>query len=262
MSRSGGEPIPAGRAIGGMGPARFRERFLQGEPVETGVRTPILNSWQRCRTLGLSPDQSDLPFQDIDPDGRIVRAAVPVLDRLQARFAGSAMNISVADASGTVLLRRFGEASLATASPRSRASRGSCSPSRSPVPTASASLWRSGSSSGSTVPNTSPSAPRPAPAARFPFATRSAVASRASCASAIRAVPTTRRWSPCYARRPGPSSGGCWGRVPCVSALCCGRTWPPEPKPPPALTAVSGSTSRPSSCAPVTGRSSWRRPLS
>jgi serine phosphatase RsbU (regulator of sigma subunit)/anti-sigma regulatory factor (Ser/Thr protein kinase) len=79
---------------------------------------PILQSWQRCRSLGLSPDQSDLPFrEDFDPDDRIVRAAVPVLDRLQSTFAGSQMNISVADASGTVLMRRFGEESLARSLP-------------------------------------------------------------------------------------------------------------------------------------------------
>ncbi|MFF7052851.1 SpoIIE family protein phosphatase [Streptomyces griseorubiginosus] len=118
MVRAGEDPIPTGRAPGGTGPAGFRERFLQGEPVGTGVRTSILDSWRRCRTLGLSPDQSDLPFrEDFEPDGRIVRAAAPVLDRLQATFAGSAMNISLADASGTVLLRRFGEASLARALP-------------------------------------------------------------------------------------------------------------------------------------------------
>src|SRR3954447_8293613 len=110
--------MPTGRATDGMGPARFRERFLQGEPVEKGVRTPILNSWQRCRSLGLSPDQADPPFrEDFDQGGGIVRAAVPVLDRLQTRFAGSQMNISVADASGTVLLRRFGETSLARTLP-------------------------------------------------------------------------------------------------------------------------------------------------
>ncbi|MET7474106.1 SpoIIE family protein phosphatase [Streptomyces sp. NPDC005648] len=118
MVRAGEHPIPAGRAPDGTGPASFRERFLQGEPVDTGVRTSILDSWRRCRTLGLSPDQSDLPFrEDFEPDGRIVRAATPVLDRLQAAFAGSAMNISVADAGGTVLLRRFGEASMARGLP-------------------------------------------------------------------------------------------------------------------------------------------------
>ncbi|MFI7500784.1 SpoIIE family protein phosphatase [Streptomyces sp. NPDC049687] len=114
MVRSGRMSIPAGRATSGTGPAGFRERFMQGETVQQGVRPSILDSWQRCRTQGLSPDGSDLPFrEDFEPDGPIVRAAVPVLDRLQCLFSGSEINISVADASGTVLLRRFGEKSLA-----------------------------------------------------------------------------------------------------------------------------------------------------
>nr|WP_031481805.1 SpoIIE family protein phosphatase [Streptomyces bicolor] len=118
MVRSGGESMLTGRATGGTGPARFRELFLQGEPIEAGVRPSILSSWQRSRALGLSPNQSDLPYRDdFEPDGRIVRAAAPVLDRLQSRFDGSEMNISVADASGTVLLRRFGKASLARSLP-------------------------------------------------------------------------------------------------------------------------------------------------
>ncbi|MGV4983267.1 SpoIIE family protein phosphatase [Streptomyces sp. NRAIS4] len=118
MVRFGGAARPTGRATGGRGPVRSRERFLEGGPVEAGVRTPISNSWQRCRSLGLSPDQSDLPFQeDFDTDARIIHAAVPVLDRLQCSFAGTRMNICVADASGTVLLRRFGEPSLARSLP-------------------------------------------------------------------------------------------------------------------------------------------------
>ncbi|MFJ8593960.1 SpoIIE family protein phosphatase [Streptomyces sp. NPDC093598] len=118
MVRSGEEPKPAGRATDGTGPASLRELFLQGEPVTAGVRTSILNSWQRCRSLGLSPDTLDLPYRDdFDPGGRIVRAAAPVLDRLQATFAGSQVNISVADANGTVLLRRFGDPSMARSLP-------------------------------------------------------------------------------------------------------------------------------------------------
>ncbi|KUO07885.1 SpoIIE family protein phosphatase [Streptomyces sp. DSM 15324] len=114
MFRSEGEQAAVGRATHGTGPALFRERFLQGESVERGVRLSILDSWQRCRTLGLSPDRSDLPFRDdFEADGRIVRAAAPVLDRLESLFSGSKINISVADANGTVLLRRFGEASMA-----------------------------------------------------------------------------------------------------------------------------------------------------
>ncbi|MBW8795700.1 MAG: SpoIIE family protein phosphatase [Streptomyces sp.] len=118
MVRGGGKAAAAGRATDGKGPARSRERFLQGEAVGAGVRPPISHSWQRCRALGLSPDQPGLPFRDdFEHDARIVRAAVPVLDRLQSWFAGSRMNISVADANGTVLLRRFGEASLARSLP-------------------------------------------------------------------------------------------------------------------------------------------------
>ncbi|RPF29542.1 serine phosphatase RsbU (regulator of sigma subunit) [Streptomyces sp. Ag109_G2-6] len=100
------------------GPARSRERFLGGDPVEDTVRGPILNSWLRCRLLGLSPDESDLPYrEDFDPDSRLVRAAGPVLDELQQRFSGSRMNISVTDADGMVLQRRFGEPSLARSLP-------------------------------------------------------------------------------------------------------------------------------------------------
>ncbi|MFJ2821475.1 SpoIIE family protein phosphatase [Streptomyces toxytricini] len=99
-------------------PVRSRERFLLGEPVETGVRSPILHSWERCRLLGLSPDQTELPYRDdFDPDSRLVRAARPVLDQLAARFAGSRMNVSLADAAGTVLQRRFGEPGLARSLP-------------------------------------------------------------------------------------------------------------------------------------------------
>ncbi|MFJ5546633.1 SpoIIE family protein phosphatase [Streptomyces sp. NPDC093225] len=101
-----------------IGPARSRERFLVGEPVATGVRGSILDSWQRCRLLGLSPDGAELPYRDdFDRDGRLVRAARPVLDQLESRFSGSRMNISVADAEGTVLERRFGEPSLARSLP-------------------------------------------------------------------------------------------------------------------------------------------------
>ncbi|MER7336233.1 SpoIIE family protein phosphatase [Streptomyces sp. NPDC000075] len=100
------------------GPARSRERFLGGEPVETGVRGPIMDSWLRCRLLGLSPDRSELPFrEDFDPDSRLLRAAGPVLDELRERFSGSRMNIAVADADGMVLRRRFGEPSLARSLP-------------------------------------------------------------------------------------------------------------------------------------------------
>ncbi|WP_433859283.1 SpoIIE family protein phosphatase [Streptomyces kronopolitis] len=102
-----------GLVAGDLGPARARERFLHGGPVAEGVRGPILDSWQRSRSLGLTPEGCELPYrQDLDLDGRLVRAAGPVLDRLQARFAGRNMNVCLADGHGAVLQRRFGEASL------------------------------------------------------------------------------------------------------------------------------------------------------
>ncbi|MFG2863418.1 SpoIIE family protein phosphatase [Streptomyces sioyaensis] len=106
--------IGMGLGAGDFGPARARDQFLHGGPVEgTTVRSPILNSWQRSRSLGLTPEGCELPFrQDLDLDGRLVRAAGPVLDRLQARFAGRNMNVCLADGHGAVLQRRFGEASL------------------------------------------------------------------------------------------------------------------------------------------------------
>ncbi|KPC58523.1 SpoIIE family protein phosphatase [Streptomyces chattanoogensis] len=101
--------------MGGVGisPVRAREQFLRGGSVEGTVRSPILSSWQRSQELGLSPEGCELPFlQDLDLDGRLVRAAMPVLDRLQSMFAGRNMNVSLADGRGAVLQRRFGEASL------------------------------------------------------------------------------------------------------------------------------------------------------
>ncbi|ARF59265.1 protein phosphatase [Streptomyces gilvosporeus] len=96
-----------------LGPALARDQFLRGEPVEATVRGSILTSWQRSRSLGLAPEGCELPFQqDLDLDGRLVRAAVPVLDRLQARFEGRTVNVSLADGRGAVLQRRFGTASM------------------------------------------------------------------------------------------------------------------------------------------------------
>ncbi len=96
-----------------VGPARVREQVLHGGSASGGVRSLILSSWQRCQLLGLSPDRIELPYRkDFDLDGRLVRAAGPVLDRLESKFAGSRMNVALADGGGTVLQRRFGERSM------------------------------------------------------------------------------------------------------------------------------------------------------
>ncbi|MFI9202507.1 SpoIIE family protein phosphatase [Streptomyces sp. NPDC053048] len=97
-----------------IGPVLAREQFLRGGSVEADVRSPILDSWQRSLSLGLSPEGCELPYtEDLDLDGRLARAAGPVMDRLQARFTDRNMNIALADGRGAVLQRRFGEPSSA-----------------------------------------------------------------------------------------------------------------------------------------------------
>jgi transcriptional regulator of acetoin/glycerol metabolism len=238
----------------------MRERFLQGEPVEGGVRASILGSWQRSRSLGLLPDKCDLPFrEDFDPDGRIVRAAVPVLDRLQSTFSGSEINISVADANGTVLLRRFGSESLARSLPAIQRvpgfvfaeqfagtnGIGLALAERQLIRVYGAEHFAERSQGNACValPLRDPLSGRIEGVLCFGYP-------RSAENPALGAV--IRKAAQAVERRLLGQS----------SAPCCGRTWPPEPKPPSAFTAVSRWTNWPLSCAPVTGRSSWRRPPS
>jgi serine phosphatase RsbU (regulator of sigma subunit)/anti-sigma regulatory factor (Ser/Thr protein kinase) len=92
--------------------ARLRERFLEGEPVTTGVRGVILASWQRCQSLGLSPDVREPSLRAFEAETRLTLAAAPVLDRLAVEFAGTEVTVSLADENGTLLQQR-GEPSLA-----------------------------------------------------------------------------------------------------------------------------------------------------
>ncbi|MEW9516134.1 SpoIIE family protein phosphatase [Streptomyces tubercidicus] len=97
-----------------LSPHHAREQFLQGELIEDSVRGSILSSWERCRVMGLSPNQPDPPYwPDLDVDGRLVRAAEPVLDQLQATFAGTGVRVGLTDERGAVLARRFGEPTMA-----------------------------------------------------------------------------------------------------------------------------------------------------
>ncbi|KES05415.1 protein phosphatase [Streptomyces toyocaensis] len=98
------------------GLADVHERILAGEAVDDVagiVRTPILTSWQRCRSLGLVPDRLTLTCeQDLDLDGRLLTAATPVLDRLEAVLDGPPVSVILTDAQARVLARRAGDAEL------------------------------------------------------------------------------------------------------------------------------------------------------
>ncbi|MFD8455124.1 SpoIIE family protein phosphatase [Streptomyces antimycoticus] len=93
--------------------ARARERFASGDLVEEGVRAPILQSWQRCRDLGLRPDRFELPYDaNLDLESPLVRAALPVLDHVEATFLDTQVSLIITDGDGTVLVRRTGDRSL------------------------------------------------------------------------------------------------------------------------------------------------------
>ncbi|GAA0993518.1 hypothetical protein GCM10009555_084270 [Acrocarpospora macrocephala] len=89
------------------------ERILSGHPAGEAVRAPILNSWRRCQAAGLTPGtfQPRL-IDDVDCDNTLVRAARPVLDRLQTTIADTPSDVFLCDASGVQLLRIVGDPSM------------------------------------------------------------------------------------------------------------------------------------------------------
>jgi transcriptional regulator of acetoin/glycerol metabolism len=91
------------------------ESFLTGDPAEAEVRDSILKSWQRCRSLGLVPDRLEIPYQEeLDLEGCLLRAAGPVLERLESALSGTNVSVILTDGHGRVLQRRAGDAQLNT----------------------------------------------------------------------------------------------------------------------------------------------------
>ncbi|WP_322778479.1 SpoIIE family protein phosphatase [Frankia sp. Cas4] len=86
---------------------RAREHLATGEPAGGSVRVPILSSWRRCESVGLTPDRLAPSYRsDLDPEERIARVAAPVLDRLEASLAGTGVGVILTDSEATVLQRR------------------------------------------------------------------------------------------------------------------------------------------------------------
>ncbi|MEB8336853.1 sigma-54-dependent Fis family transcriptional regulator [Streptomyces endophyticus] len=96
--------------------ARARLQFLtHAEPPAQIVPEGIRNSWQRSKYLGVGTDEVVVPYQpDFDRESRLVRAAAPVLDRLEQALAGSDASVIVTDRKGWVRDRRVGEKRLST----------------------------------------------------------------------------------------------------------------------------------------------------
>lgn len=94
--------------------ARARLQFLtNADPPAPIVPEGIRNSWQRSKYLGIGTDEVVVPYQpDYDRESRLVRAATPVLDRLEQALAGSDASVIVTDRKGWVRDRRVGEKRL------------------------------------------------------------------------------------------------------------------------------------------------------
>ncbi|MFB6787992.1 sigma-54-dependent Fis family transcriptional regulator [Streptomyces olivaceus] len=94
--------------------ARARLKFLENAELPAAVVPEgILNSWQRSKYLGIGTDEVVVPYQpDYDRESRLVRAATPVLDRLEQALTGSDAGVIVTDRNGWVRDRRVGEKRL------------------------------------------------------------------------------------------------------------------------------------------------------
>ncbi|MFZ2504191.1 MAG: helix-turn-helix domain-containing protein [Nocardioides sp.] len=98
--------------------ARARQRLLGGEDTAeplpaSGVREEIVASWRRSYDEGALTSGLSTPYDDnINLASRLVRAAEPVIGRVQEDVLGSPITVVLADSRGKVLIRRSGEPNL------------------------------------------------------------------------------------------------------------------------------------------------------
>ncbi|MFD1662890.1 SpoIIE family protein phosphatase [Streptomyces caeni] len=91
--------------IGGLVDAH--ERFLTGALVDADVRDAVLDSWKRCRSVGLEPHRLLIPHAEPVLDDRFLRAAEPVLKDLVDSIAQMSMTVVLCDGQGRIV-QRFG----------------------------------------------------------------------------------------------------------------------------------------------------------
>ncbi len=90
-----------------------RERFLGEGVVSSRVPPEIARSWERSRQSGVRPDGDPATSRaEFDPDGRLLRLARPILDRLAQEVADADVTVILTDPRGLVLERRAGSAAL------------------------------------------------------------------------------------------------------------------------------------------------------
>jgi transcriptional regulator with XRE-family HTH domain len=102
--RSPGEIDAAAEAL-----ARVREEYHRTGNISGATpRSRVIASWDRCRALGVDPQQKETPFcGDLDErrtaNERLLRAADPVVGQLADELSDSGYVVVIADAEGRML---------------------------------------------------------------------------------------------------------------------------------------------------------------
>ncbi|RHW25011.1 hypothetical protein D0Z08_21455 [Nocardioides immobilis] len=85
-------------------------------PQAYGPRDEILASWRRSYDDGAGADEISAPYDaNLNLATKLVKAATPVIQRVQEDIMGSPITVILADSRGKILLRRSGERQLASA---------------------------------------------------------------------------------------------------------------------------------------------------
>lgn len=86
--------------------AAARERYLEVAKNPQHVRPFVVASWQRSMEYGLNTSALDAPYlENTNLDIPLVRAALPILDRLLEQLAGDPVSTMITDRDGVVLSR-------------------------------------------------------------------------------------------------------------------------------------------------------------
>ena len=89
------------------------EQFMAGVRVDSDVRSPVLDSWKRCRSAGVKPHRLVVPYApDLALDERFLRAAGPVLKDLTAALTQVGMTVALCDAQARMVQRLGGDRHL------------------------------------------------------------------------------------------------------------------------------------------------------
>jgi transcriptional regulator of acetoin/glycerol metabolism len=85
------------------------------ELADLALPSRIASSWRRAMLHGVVPNTnlSDLSVNSVDLESRLALAAAPVLDQVNQQLEGTTFSLVLADRSGVVIDRRWGEARIA-----------------------------------------------------------------------------------------------------------------------------------------------------